>query len=188
MIVGRPVHRELKVRAGDGERPVFGRHVVTRLVLFVDVLDGQPTGLVVACHEEQRAGVARGESQRYVDRLVESGSGGDRLLRVVVVGELVDALLLDEEEEAVAVAGEDAQRLRRHLVEGDDGLIEVSLAFGSLLEHLLVCKEAKQPPRTALAQLVGCRYVLVSELLRARDEVAAVAAALLSRVLWGLSG
>ena len=170
VIVGRPVHGELKVGPGDGERPVFGGHLVARFVLCVDVLDCQPTSLVVAGHEEQRPGVTRRKSQRYVDRLVERGSGGDRLLGVVLVGELVDAFLLDEEEEAVAVAGEDAERLRRHLIERDDGLEHnVSLAFGSLLEHLLVGKEAKQLPRTAPAQLRrGRRRTRIRAAARAR--------------------
>jgi hypothetical protein len=126
--------------------------------------------------------VAACEVDRESDRPVERRAGLDHQPRVVLVRHLVDALFLDQDEEAVAILGQDVERLGRHIGQRHDGVVDVAVALLAMLEHLLVGEQPQQLGPAGALQLGGVRDVAVAELLRSLDEVAAIALALLARV------
>src|SRR5690606_2457923 len=75
------------------------------------------------------------------------------------------------------------ERPRRHVDQRHLGLVEVALALVALLEHLLVREQAEQLAPARVRETVGIAHVRVPEVLRALDEVARRALALLGRVL-----
>jgi hypothetical protein len=99
------------------------------------------------------------------------------------VGHLVDRLLLDQEEEALAILGEHVERFDRHVAQRHHRLVQVALALDALIEHLLVGEQPEQLVALGGAQPVGASDVLVAEILRPRDQVALGALALLRGVL-----
>ena len=114
VFLGRPVHDELLVAALDRKGAVLEGVAGAGLVLGVDALDGETAALVVAGDDEQRVGMLGDVLAGDGDGRVELSHGLQDPGAVVVVGELVDSLLLDEQVETLLVAAEGVESLTGH--------------------------------------------------------------------------
>ncbi len=172
-VVGRvPVHQEPLVGGRYLERSVFTRAPLARFIgiggvalYLVGVLYREATGLVVGGYDHERVGIVCREGFPNLDGLVELLPGLYHELRVAVEGHLVYAFLVDHKEEAVGVLREDLDGLLRHLGQGDGRVVDRALAFGRLLEYLLVGEEPEEPRPARNPEPGGVRHVLVAEVL-----------------------